>query len=88
MSDLIVGGDWNVTLEAMNKKGGLPWRPTLYRHKLVSIMDGTGLFDVFRKLNSNEKSSSYESKSLKVSSRIDFYMYLISKSITKLDRQS
>ena len=80
ISSLIVGGDWNVTLQAMDKKGGLPWRPTLYRDKLVSIMDDIGLIDVFRKLNPNERSFSYESKSLKVSSRIDFY--LISKSIT------
>ena len=75
-----MGGDWNVTLQAMDKKGGLPWRPTLYRDKHVSIMDDTGFIDVLRKLNPNERSFSYESKSLKVSSRIDFY--LISKSIT------
>ena len=43
-------------------------------------MDDIGLNDVFRKLNPNERSFSYESKSLKVSSRIDFY--LVSKSIT------
>ena len=80
ISNLIVGGDWNVTLQAMDKKGGVPWRPTLYRDKLVSIMDDIGLIDVFRKLNPNERSFSYEFKSLKVSSRIDFY--LVSKSIT------
>lgn len=34
ISSLIVGGDWNVTLQAMDKKGGLPWRPTLYLDKL------------------------------------------------------
>ena len=80
ISNLIVGGDWNVTLQSMDKKGGLPWRRTLYRDKLVSIMDDIGLTDVFRQLNPNERSFSYESKSLKVSSRIDFY--LVSKSIT------
>ena len=82
ISNLIVGGDWNVTLQAMDKikKGGVPWRPTLYHDKLVSIMDDIGLIDVFRKLNPNERSFSYESKSLKVSFRIDFY--LVSKSIT------
>ena len=56
-----MGGDWNVALQAMDKKGGLPWRPTLYRDKLVSIMDDIGLIDVFRELNSNERSFSYES---------------------------
>ena len=24
---LIIGGDWNVTLEAVDKKGGVPWKP-------------------------------------------------------------
>ena len=43
-------------------------------------MDDIGLIDVFRHLNPNERSFSYESKSLKVSSRIDFYLVL--KSIT------
>ena len=79
ISNLIVGGDWNVTLQAMDKKGGLALRPTLYRDKLVAIMDDIGLIDVFRKLNPNERSFSYESKSLKVSARIDFH--LVSKSI-------
>ena len=79
ISNLIVGGDWNVTLQAIDKKGGTPWRPTLYRDKLVSIMDDIGLIDVFRKLYPKGKSFSYESKSLKVSSRIDFF--LVSKSI-------
>ena len=50
ISNLIVGGDWNVTLQAIDKKGGTPWWPTLYRNKLVSIMDDIGLIDVFRQL--------------------------------------
>ena len=43
-------------------------------------MDDIGFIDVFRKLNPNKSSFSYESRLLKVSSRIDFY--LESKSIT------
>ena len=43
-------------------------------------MDDIGLIDVFRRLNPNERSFSYESRLLKVSSRTDFY--LESKSIT------
>ena len=77
ISNLIVGGDWNVTLQAIDKKSGTPWRPTLYRDKLVSIMDDIGLIDVFRKLYPNGKSFSYESKSLKVSSRIDFFSSIV-----------
>ena len=38
ISNLIVGDDWNVTLQASDKKGGIPWRPTLYRDKLIAIM--------------------------------------------------
>ena len=79
ISNLIVGGDWNVTLQASDKKGGIPWRPTLYRDKLIAIMDDIGLIDVFRKLYPNERSFTYESKSLEVRSRIDFF--LVSKSV-------
>jgi len=80
ISNLIVGGDWNVTQQAMDKKGGVPWRSSLYRDKLAVIMGDIGLIDVFRKLKPNERSFLYESKSLKVRSRIEFY--LVSKSIT------
>ena len=74
-----MGGDWNVTLQASDKKGGIPWRPTLYRDKLIAIMDVIGLFDVFRKLYPNQRRFTYESKSLEVRSRIDFF--LVSKSV-------
>lgn len=79
VSNLIIGGDWNVTLQAIDKKGGIPWRQTVYRDKLVSMMEDIGLIDIFRKLNPTEKSFSYLSKALKVSSRIDFF--LVSKPI-------
>ena len=46
---------------------------------MTLVMADIGLIDVFRKLYPNGKSFSYESKSLKVSSRIDFF--LVSKSI-------
>ena len=36
---LIIGGDWNVTLEAVDKKGGVPWKPTIYRDKVVTMME-------------------------------------------------
>jgi len=79
ISNLIVAGDWNVTLQAIDKKGGIHWRPTLYRNNIIAIMDDIGLIDVFRKLYPNERSFTYESKSLKVRSRIDFF--LVSKSV-------
>ena len=79
ISNLIVAGDWNVTLQAIDKRAVFFWRPTLYRDNLIAIMDDIGLIDVFRKLYSNERSFTYESKSLKVRSRIDFF--LVSKSV-------
>ena len=30
ITTLIVGGDWNCTLSKKDKKGGSPWRPTVY----------------------------------------------------------
>ena len=69
ISNLIVGGDWNVTLQAMDKKGGVPWRPTLYRDKLAVIMGDIGLIDVFRKLNPNERSFSYEENNVEIELR-------------------
>jgi len=48
ISNLIVGGDWNVTLQACDKKGGIPWRPTLYRDKLIAIMDEIGLIQMIQ----------------------------------------
>ena len=36
---LIIGGDWNATLEAVDKKGGVPWKPTIYRDKVVTMME-------------------------------------------------
>ena len=38
IGNLIVGGDWNVTLEAVDKKGGSQWKPTSYRNQLISMM--------------------------------------------------
>ena len=47
INNLIVGGDWNVTFQAIDKKGGIPWRPTSCRDNLMVIMDDIGLIDVF-----------------------------------------
>ena len=29
----------DVTLEAVDKKGGVPWKPTIYRDKVVTMME-------------------------------------------------
>jgi len=31
LTNLIIGGDWSVSLEAIDKKGGIQWKPTAYR---------------------------------------------------------
>ena len=48
-----------------------------YCDKLISMMEGIGLNDIFRKLNPTKKSFPNESKALKVSSRIE--LFLVSK---------
>ena len=73
-ANLIVGGDWNVTLEAVDKKGGSQWKPTSYRNQLISMMKEFSLIDVYRNLNPNKLCFTYESKALKLSSRIDFFL--------------
>ena len=81
IDNVIICGDWNVTLERIDKKGGAQWKPTTYRDKLLLMMEELNLSDVFRKKNPSKKSLTYESKYLKVKSRIDFF--LVSTSIMK-----
>ena len=80
ITQLIVGGDWNATLENIDKKGGIRWKPTAYRNSIMSMMEELDLIDIFRKQKPNSKSYSYESKYLKVKSRIDYF--LIAKHLT------
>ena len=78
---LIVGGDWNITLQSIDKKGGTSWKSTTARDKLLAMMNEFVLVDVFRERNLHKKSYTYESKALKLSSRIDFF--LIAQHLTK-----
>ena len=48
IDNLIIGGDWNVSLQAIDKKGGNPWKPTASRDQLVSMMKEFDLVDAFR----------------------------------------
>ena len=82
ITQLIVGGDWNVTLENIDKRGGTQWKQTAYRNSVVSMMHNLDLIDIFRKLKPNIKSYSYESKFFKVKSRIDYF--LIANNLTNL----
>ena len=74
LTTLIVGGDWNCTLSKSDKIGGKPWKATNYRNLVLTTMDIFDLIDVQRvkhpKLHVHKYS--YESKALKMKSRIDF----------------
>ena len=30
VENLIIGGDWNVTLQSLDKRGGIPWKASTY----------------------------------------------------------
>ena len=71
---LIIGGDWNVTLGCIDKKGGAKWVPSAYRDKVISMLEDLDLVDIFRQKKPLKMSFTYESKFLKVKSRIDFFL--------------
>ena len=73
--------DWNAMLDSIDKKGGTSWKPTVYRNGIISMMEELDLIDIFRKQKPYTKSYSYESKFLKVKSRIDYF--LIAKRLTQ-----
>ena len=74
IENLLIGGDWNISLQAIDKKGGSPWKPTASREQLVTMMEELDLVDVFRAKNPNKKSYTYESKALKLCLRLDFFL--------------
>jgi len=82
VSRLIVGGDWNVALGAFDKKGGIPWRPTTYCDYIIAMCEELDLIDILRKKKPNAKLFTYESKPLKMKSRIDYF--LIANSMSHL----
>ena len=73
-SRIIIAGDWNTTLRSIDKRGGRPWQETSYRNSLLSFMDELGLVDVYRVLHPKKKAFTYESKTLRLKSRIDFFL--------------
>ena len=74
LSNLIIAGDWNATLNSIDKQGGLVWKETKYRNSLVYFMKAANLVDTYRKIHSNNRTYTYESKPLKLKSRIDFFL--------------
>ena len=65
LTTLIVSGDWNCTLSKNDKGGGKPWKATNYRNLVLTTID---------ERHPKLRKYSYESKALKVKSRIDFFL--------------
>ena len=79
-SKVIISGDWNITLNRIDKLGGLPWMTTNSRNTLVDLMKELNLTDIYRELDPKSKSFTYASKLLNLKSRIDYF--LISRSLS------
>ena len=74
MSNLIIAGDWNANLNSIDNQGGLVWEETKYRNSLVYFINAANLFDIYRKIHPKNRTYTYESKTLKLKSRIDFFL--------------
>ena len=46
-SSLIIAGDWNTTLNPLDKQGGLTWKETNYRNSLVHFKKEANLIDIY-----------------------------------------
>ena len=86
ISALTAGGDWNCTLSKMDKIGGTIWKPTNYRNLILTTMDAFDLVDIQRLRHPRLRKYSYESKSLKLKSRIEFF--LVAKNLTQYVKKS
>ena len=73
ISKVIISGDWNITLNRIDKLGGLPKKATSGRKTLVDLMEELNLTDIYRELHPKSKSFTCVSKSLNLKSRIDYF---------------
>ena len=74
ITKIIIAGDWNGALFPKDKFGGLLWKETNFRNSIIALMGDLDLVDIYRKLHPNTKAFTYESKSLKLKSRIDYFL--------------
>ena len=72
-SKVIISGDWNITLNRIDKLSGLPWEATSGRNTLIDHMEELNLTEIYRNLNS--KSFNYVSKLLNLKLRIDYFLF-------------
>ena len=59
-SNSIIVGDWNTTLNLMDKQGELAWKETKYRNSLVYFMKAANLVDIYHKIHPKNKTYTYE----------------------------
>ena len=75
LSKVIIAGEWNTGLSKLDKSGGLPWKETNYRNALVNLMKELNLGDkLYRAIHPSTRTYTYKSKSLRLKSRIDFFL--------------
>lgn len=74
LSRVIIAGDWNTGSSKLDKSRGLPWKETNYRNALLNLMKELNLIDIYRAIHPNTRTYTYESKSLRLKSRIDFFL--------------
>ena len=74
LNSLIVGGDWNCTLSKKDKIGGAPWKPTNHSNLISTTMEMLDLVDIQRVRHPKLRKLTFESKSLELKSRIDFFL--------------
>ena len=74
ISKVVISGDWNTTLNPIDKPGGQPWRATNYKNSVMNLMEELNLIDIYRQIHPTTKSFTYESKPLNLKSRIDFFL--------------
>ena len=79
-SKVVISGDWNTTLNPIDKRGGQPWKATNYRNSLMNLMEELNLIDIYRQINHTKKYFTYESKPLNLKSRIK--VFLISRPLS------
>ena len=54
-SKVVISGDWNTTLNPIDKRGGQPWKATSYRNSLINLMEELNLIDIYRQINPTKK---------------------------------
>ena len=74
IKSLIIGGDWNATLNKIDKQGLRKWAPSSYRDNIISAMNELDMIDIMRDLHPKKKMFTYESKQYKSKSRLDFFL--------------